>query len=74
MKRCTGINCIMQYDKVDPATCQAVDYCPQATPPKSIADKIRCMTVEEMASFFDLHVPGYWRRDAWLKWLKQEAE
>ena len=74
MKRCTGRNCIMQYDKVDPATCQAVDYCPQATPPKSIADKIRCMTVEEMASFFDLHVPGYWRRDAWLKWLKQEAE
>lgn len=74
MKRCTGRNCIMQYDKVNPATCQAVDYCPQATPPKSIADKIKCMTVEEMASFFDLHVPSYWRRDAWLKWLKQETE
>lgn len=37
------------------------------------ADKIRSMTVEEMASFFDLHVPGYWRRDAWLKWLEQEG-
>ena len=56
MKRCTGRNCIMQYGKVDPATCQAVTYCPQATPPESIADKIRCMTAEEMASFFDLLV------------------
>ena len=51
MKRCTGRNCIMQYDKVDPATCQAVDYCPQATPPKTIADKLRAMTDEELAAF-----------------------
>lgn len=32
---CTGKNCIMQYDKVDPATCPCVPYCPQATPPKT---------------------------------------
>lgn len=31
---CTGKRCIMQYDKVDPATCKCVSYCPQATPPK----------------------------------------
>ena len=54
MKRCTGRNCIMQYDKVDPATCQAVDYCPQATPPKTIADKLRAMTDEEMATIATL--------------------
>lgn len=47
---CTGKNCIMQYDKVDPATCPCVPYCPQATPPKTNADKIRQMTDEELVS------------------------
>ena len=35
---CTGKRCIMQFDKVDPATCKCVSYCPQATPPKTNND------------------------------------
>lgn len=90
MERCTGRNCIMQYDKVDPATYQAVTYCPQATPPKSNADKIRAMTDEELAVW--LHSIRYsWTcipRDngnrctdfkddceaCWLNWLKQGTD
>lgn len=37
---CTGKKCIIQYDKVDPATCQCVSYCPQATPPMANVDTI----------------------------------
>lgn len=82
MKRCTGRNCIMQYDKVDPATCQAVTYCPQATPPKSNADKIRAMTDEELAEFLAeyrcAHKAPHCREanceKCWLDWLKQEVE
>ena len=51
MKNCTGILCPMQCGTVDPATCQAVDYCPQATPPKTNADRIRAMSDEELAEF-----------------------
>ena len=51
MKNCTGILCPMQFGTVDPATCQAVDYCPQATPPKTNADRIRSMTDEELAEY-----------------------
>lgn len=51
MKNCTGINCIMQFDKVDPATCKCVSYCPQATPPLTNADCLRAMTDEELAEF-----------------------
>ena len=38
---CTGKKCIMQYGKVDPATCSAVSYCPQATPPVEDEDKLK---------------------------------
>lgn len=51
MKNCTGILCPMQCGTVDQATCQAVGYCPQATPPKTNADKIRSMTDEELAEY-----------------------
>lgn len=85
MKNCTGIFCPMQYDKVDPATCQAVDYCPQATPPKSNADKIRAMTDEELAEWFTDVCPASVEFSCsgckfnalectFLTWLKQEAE
>lgn len=33
MNNCTGIRCIMQTGTVDPATCDCVSRCPQATPP-----------------------------------------
>ena len=76
MKNCTGILCPMQYGKVDPATCKAVDYCPQATPPKTNADRIRSMTDEELAGFINsqiidrnIGVPV----EAWIDWLKKEA-
>ena len=55
---CTGKRCIMQFDKVDPATCKCVSYCPQATPPKTNADRIRSMTDEELADwYFDKFFP-----------------
>jgi len=77
MKNCTGIFCPMQFGTVDPATCQAVDYCPQATPPKTNADRIRSMTDEELAEFIrsqiiarNIGLPV----EAWLDWLKKEYE
>ena len=51
MKNCTGILCVMQYGMVDPATCSCVSTCPQATPPRTRADRIRAMTDEELADF-----------------------
>ena len=80
MKNCTGIFCPMQFGTVDPATCQAVDYCPQATPPKTNADRIRSMTDEELAKkisgieSFALTCGGGWPPEKWLDWLKQEEE
>lgn len=76
---CTGKNCIMQYDKVDPATCPCVPYCPQATPPKTNSDKIRQMTDKELAEFLqDVAMQGGielgGRPTTWLDWLKEEVE
>lgn len=81
---CTGRNCIMQYDKVNPATCPCVPYCPNATPPKTNADKIREMTDEELAelldqTYFNGMVVGKNSRHSvdikyWLKWLKEEVK
>ena len=77
---CTGKRCIMQHDKVDPATCQCVSYCPQATPPKRKADLIRAMTDEELANkmsgleSFALTCGGGWPLEKWLDWLRQEEE
>ena len=77
MKNCTGIFCPMQYDKVDPAMCPCVSYCPQATPPKTNADRIRAMTDEEIENWF------WWMHEEMMRytdsrvflhdWLKQEA-
>ena len=64
----------MQYDKVDPATCQCVSYCPQATPPRTNADYIRSMTDEELADYLRYYSDSYARYDMdWLDWLKQKA-
>ena len=38
---CTGKTCIMQYGSVDPATCSAVSFCPQATPPVKGKDQLK---------------------------------
>lgn len=71
---CTGKRCIMQHDKVDPATCTAVSYCPQATPPKTNADRIRVMTGEELVEFLYWDADGSGKtREQWLDWLKGEA-
>ena len=51
MKKCTGVNCPMQFDSVDPANCEAVDSCQYATRPVTRADHIRAMTDEELALF-----------------------
>lgn len=79
MKNCTGILCPMQFGTVDPATCQAVDYCPQATPPKTNADRIRSMTNEELAEYLYIKTcedgfPQFTTENDWLDWLKQEAK
>ena len=58
MKNCTGERCLIQYDKVDPATCKAVGYCPQATPPRTNADRIRAMTDEELADYLSKNRGG----------------
>lgn len=83
---CTGKRCIMQYDKVDPVTCPAVSYCPQATPPKTNADRIRNMTDEELGKLLNEfgHCPlsrieddcrSFDRcRDCWIDWLKEEVK
>lgn len=78
MKNCTGERCIIQYDKVDPATCKAVDYCPQATPPLTKADRIRAMSDEELAYYLnnvetDGRVYGPQGEAYWLDLLRQEA-
>ena len=76
MKNCTGILCPMQHGRVDPATCKAVDYCPQATPPRTNADRIRAMSDEELADFLHEEMMAAivrgWK--SWLDWLKQEAK
>ena len=82
---CTGKRCLVQYNKVDPATCTAVPYCPQATPPKTNADRIRSMTDEELASVItddwceivcsgtDYLCDGTCEQHV-LKWLKEEVK
>lgn len=74
---CTGKNCIMQYDKVNPATCPCVSYCPYATPPKTNADKIRQMNDEELAIVLLLAEQGgairQRSKEDWLEWLKEEV-
>jgi len=79
MKNCTGIFCPMQYGKVDPATCPRVSYCPQATQPKTNADRIRAMTDEELAHLLHsaeehLFTGNLWNYEKWTEWLKEEAE
>lgn len=89
MKNCTGIFCPMQYDKVDPATCQAVTYCPQATPPKTNADRIRAMTDEELAEWLykmrerltcipDIQIEKCAKetdcKKCYLEWVRKEAD
>ena len=84
---CTGKRCLAQYNKVDPATCTAVPYCPQATPPKTNADRIRSMTDEELAKYLawlvDDEFPPCceWEMygdtiqiNAWLEWLEDEVK
>lgn len=77
---CTGKRCIMQYDKVDPATCKCVSYCPQATPPRTNADRIRAMGDEELAEYIHRILenvngnPEICPSISFLKlWLSQEA-
>ena len=77
-KNCTGIRCIMQYDKVDPATCKCVSYCPQATPPLTNYDRLIIKSPEELADV--IRCPHGICDDVKmncgkciLDWLKQEA-
>ena len=71
---CTGKRCLAQYNKVDPATCPAVPYCPQATPPKTNADRIRSMTDEELAKYLAWLVDKQTCSPEWLIWLKDEVK
>ena len=78
MKNCTGVRCLMQHDKVDPAICTAADYCPEATPPRTNADCIRAMSDKKLAYYLnnvetDGRVYGPQGEAYWLDWLRQEA-
>ena len=42
MKRCTGERCVLQAGKVDPAKCQAVNVCENATPEESLEPCPHC--------------------------------
>lgn len=71
---CTGKRCLAQYNKVDPATCTAVPYCPQATPPKTNADRIRSMTDDELVEFLYWDADGSGKsQEQWLRWMKEEV-
>lgn len=82
MNNCTGEKCIMNWNAVEPATCKAVGYCPQATPPKTNADRIRAMSDEELAGKFALSadcppkkIKCYPKsrncKKCWLDWLRE---
>lgn len=84
---CTGKRCPMQYGKVDPATCESVKYCPEATPPKTNADRIRAMSDDELAKFLSEYtdcICGVYTQECgtsedtciarWLEWLKEEVK
>lgn len=74
---CTGKNCIMQYDKVETATCTAVPYCQYATPPKTNADRIRAMSDEELArqiAYFTGYEGNPEEVAYWRNWLKNTEE
>lgn len=42
MKRCTGERCILQAGKIDPAKCEAVNVCENATPEESLEPCPHC--------------------------------
>lgn len=73
----------MQYGKVDPATCECVKYCPEATPPKTNADRIRGMSDGELAEWLVFVEQRILERQPilerpalfadWLDWLKEEV-
>lgn len=83
MKNCSGINCPMQYGVVDAATCQAVECCPNATPPLTNYDRIIYKSPEELADWLNAvltsnvapyaTIRGVNKRGKLLDWLKQEA-
>lgn len=84
---CTGKRCLMQHGKVDPATCQCISYCPQATPPKTNADRIRSMSDKDLAYWyfneFFCKTPYCRKEECYedtpceeclLEWLKEEVK
>lgn len=80
MAKCTGVRCPMQYGyKVE--ECNHTE-CPYRTEPITNADRIRAMSDEELAVFFDErplcpepkeHCPCNCAK-CWIEWLKQPAE
>ena len=59
------------------------DDCPQEKPKQTNADRIRAMSDEELADFFDSIVQDWHQGtaqirdriiDSWLNWLKEEAK
>ena len=78
MKKCTGENCPMQMG-YDFENCAAIEKCPYRTWPVAIGDRIRSMTDEELAKWFDAVTKDIlggstWDKKGWLKWLKAKSE
>lgn len=73
--KCSGENCPMQYP-YDAKACAILEICPHATLiPYTNADRIRAMSDEELAKFFD-DLLG-WTSDGYeehLNWLRKPAK
>ena len=78
MTNCTGVRCPMQYDKVDPATCPCVEYCPNATPPLTHGDLVRSMNNDELCEWYLWmlqYVQGFTdSRIALREWMSKEID
>ena len=83
--KCTGLNCPMQKEYIDPAICKVASNCFYATFALTNSDYLRRMSDEELAKrlaerSFPLCPPrdegclGNGCYSCWLDWLKEEKK
>ena len=86
-KNCKHLCTMQNYKKESYKWCSLIDDCPQEDierecdfyVPMTNADRIRNMTDEELAKWFDTVTKDVlggstWDKNGWLKWLKAESE
>ena len=76
--KCTGIRCIIQYDKVDPPNCSFAESCWYRTKPITNGDLVRLMNNKELNEWYWgmlKYTQGYTdSRQALLEWLEKEID